>query len=441
MLPTGMGIEAGELNASPILIGFERFATVAFLVSFAPPLQSKRISQNVSSKERLPTLPTAKQLIDISSIIKQSEPDLILEKPLSNPAREIDVVVIGGGQSALATAYFLRRAEIDYVVLDEQPAAGGAWRHAWDSLHLFSPAQWSSLPGWMMPATTDAYPPRDHVVRYLAEYEKRYWIPAQRPVRVTSVSSNDSRLLVTTDTGTWLAKAVVSATGTWRHPFVPKHPGLADYDGLQLHSANYRNPAGLEGKRVLVIGGGNSGAQILAELSQVCHATWVTLEEPTFLPDDVDGRVLFERATERWKAHVEGRPDSVPTGGLGDIVMVPPVREARERGVLTSVRPFVRFVNDGVIWADGTHSQVDAVIWCTGFRPALAHLRPLNVENAVGKVDVAEGRSIVEPRLWMVGYGEWYGFASATLIGVMRSARSTATQIDQYLSSLTEQTS
>lgn len=208
-----MGIEAGELNASPILIGFERFATVAFLVSFAPPLQSKRISQNVSSKERLPTLPTAKQLIDISSIIKQSEPDLILEKPLSNPAREIDVVVIGGGQSALATAYFLRRAEIDYVVLDEQPAAGGAWRHAWDSLHLFSPAQWSSLPGWMMPATTDAYPPRDHVVRYLAEYEKRYWIPAQRPVRVTSVSSNDSRLLVTTDTGTWLAKAVVSATG------------------------------------------------------------------------------------------------------------------------------------------------------------------------------------------------------------------------------------
>lgn len=360
---------------------------------------------------------------------------------MSIPAREIDVVVIGGGQSALATAYFLRRAEIDYVVLDEQPAAGGAWRHGWDSLHLFSPAQWSSLPGWMMPATADEYPPRDHVIRYLAEYEKRYAIPVQRPVRVTSVASNASGLLVTTDTGTWQAKAVVSATGTWRNPFVPAYPGLTDYDGLQLHSANYRNPARLEGKRVLVVGGGNSGAQILAELSQVCHATWVTLEEPTFLPDDVDGRVLFERATERWKAHVEGRPDSVPAGGLGDIVMVPPVREARERGVLTSVRPFVRFVNDGVIWADGTHSQVDAVIWCTGFKPALEHLQSLSVVNAAGKVDVAEGRSIVEPRLWMVGYGEWCGFASATLIGVMRSARSTATQIDQYLSSLTEQTS
>lgn len=101
---------------------------------------------------------------------------------------------------------------------------------------------------------------------------------------------------------------------------------------------------------MLVVGGGNSGAQILAELSQVCHATWVTLEEPNFLPDDVDGRVLFERATERWKARVEGRPDPTPSGGLGDIVMVPPVRDARERGVLRSVRPFSRFESDCVVW-------------------------------------------------------------------------------------------
>lgn len=354
-------------------------------------------------------------------------------------ANKIDVAIIGGGQSALAVAYFLRRAGIGYVVLDDQPAPGGAWQHTWDSLHLFSPAQWSSLPGWLMPATSGQYPSRDHVIRYLTEYEKRYEISVQRPLHVTCVSRRGNGLLVSTDHGEWLANAVVSATGTWGRPYIPEYPGRADFGGEQVHSAYYRNPETFRDRRVLVVGGGNSGAQILAELSQVCHVTWVTLEAPTFLPDDVDGRVLFERATERWKAKVEGRPDPVPPGGLGDIVMVPPVREARDRGVLKSVRPFVRFMNDGVVWADGTRSQVDAVIWCTGFRPALEHLRPLNVVNAAGRVDVVEGRSVVEPGLWLVGYGEWCGFASATLIGVMRSARSAVAQIKDYLSSSKEQ--
>ncbi|MFM0656032.1 ArsO family NAD(P)H-dependent flavin-containing monooxygenase [Paraburkholderia sediminicola] len=355
-------------------------------------------------------------------------------------ADQIDVAIIGGGQSALAVAYFLRRAGIGYVVFDNQPAPGGAWQYAWDSLHLFSPAQWSSLPGWLMPATSESYPSRAHVMRYLTEYEKRYEIPVQRPVQVTSMSHRENGLLLSTDRGEWLAKAVVSATGTWGHPYIPEYPGRRDFDGEQVHSAHYRNPDAFRGKRVLVVGGGNSGAQILAELSQVCHVTWVTLEEPTFLPDDVDGRVLFERATERWKAHSAGHKDPAPAGGLGDIVMVPPVREARERGVLKSVRPFAYFVNDGVVWADGTHLPVDAVIWCTGFRPALAHLQALNVINAADRVDVVEGRSVVESRLWLVGYGEWCGFASATLIGVMRSARSAAAQIKEYLSSFEEQT-
>lgn len=360
--------------------------------------------------------------------------------PVSNNSASIstDVVIIGGGQSALATAYFLRRAGINYAVVDDQPAPGGAWQHTRDSLHLFSPAQWSSLPGWLMPGASEQYPSRDHVVRYLTEYEKRYEIPVHRPVEVTTVARHDAGLLVSTDRGDWLAKAVVSATGTWGHPYIPDYPGQGSFEDEQLHSAHYRNPDAFHAKDVLIVGGGNSGAQILAELSQVCSATWVTLEEPTFLPDDVDGRVLFERATERWKARSEGRPDPVPTGGLGDVVMVPPVRAARERGVLCSVRPFSHFTVDGVAWKDGTHSHVDAVVWCTGFRPALEHLRSLHVLNDSGRVDVVEGRAVLEPRLWLVGYGEWCGFASATLIGVMRSARLAATQINQYLNSLEE---
>ncbi|WP_133645607.1 ArsO family NAD(P)H-dependent flavin-containing monooxygenase [Paraburkholderia flava] len=363
-------------------------------------------------------------------------------QPLDSP-HTTDVVVIGGGQSALATAYFLRRAQLDYVLLDDQPSPGGAWQHAWDSLHLFSPAQWSSLPGWPMPHTDELYPSRDHVIRYLTDYEQRYRIPVVRPVHVSGVTREASEGHTLAVTGEhagkrvqWHAKAVISATGTWRAPFVPDYPGRAQFTGTQLHSAHYRhdnNPVALHGKRVLIVGGGNSAAQILAELSSVCDATWVTLDEPTFLPDDVDGRVLFEWATERWKAHVAGLPDPSPRGGLGDIVMVPPVRAARERGELHAVRPFERFVADGVVWRDGTHSAVDVVIWCTGFRPALDPLRSLGIVNDAGRVHVVDNRAVSEPALWLVGYGEWCGFASATLIGVMRSARSVAAQVAQYI--------
>jgi hypothetical protein len=183
---------------------------------------------------------------------------------------------------------------------------------------------------------------------------------------------------------------------------------------------------------VLVVGGGNSGAQILAEISQVADASWVTLAEPTFLPDHVDGRYLFYQATVRYRAQQEGRPLPEPAS-LGDVVMVPPVREARDRGVLHSLRPFERFTAEGVVWPDGREETIDAVIWCTGFRPALDHLRPLDVVEADGRVRLNGNRSVREPRLWLVGYGNWTGFASATLIGVGRSARAVVAEIETAL--------
>lgn len=342
------------------------------------------------------------------------------------------VVVIGGGQSGLATGYFLRRASLDFTILDAADAPGGAWQRGWDSLRLFSPAQWSSLPGWLMPPVPDAYPDRNHVIAYLAAYEERYRLPVRRPVRVETVERAGDRLLVRTSHGNWAAAAVVSATGTWSKPFIPDYPGARDFRGRQLHSAFYRSPAEFAGQRVLVVGGGNSGAQILAELTKMAEVTWVTPIPPIFLPDEVDGRVLFERATARWKARQEGREPDLPQGGLGDVVMVPSVREARGRGVLHSVRPFARFEAEGVIWPDGRQSRVDVVIWCTGFRPALDHLAPLGVLEPDGRVAVQDsGRSIREPRLWLVGYGDWTGTASATLAGVTRAARVVAREIQE----------
>ncbi|WP_325917851.1 ArsO family NAD(P)H-dependent flavin-containing monooxygenase [Pseudomonas frederiksbergensis] len=346
-----------------------------------------------------------------------------------------DVVIIGGGQAGLAVAYFLRRTPLSFVILDAQEEPGGAWRHGWNSLRLFSPATWSSIPGWMMPPAQEGYPSRDHVVDYLKRYEQRYQFPVVRPVQVTRVERTETGLRVHAPDRQWNARVVVSATGTWSNPYIPDYPGAAMFTAQQVHSADYVEATPFAGKKVLVVGGGNSGAQILAEVSKVAEATWVTPTEPLFLPDDVDGRVLFERATERLKAQQEGRTIEQPVGGLGDIVMVPPVVEARERDVLRAVRPFTCFTRNGVVWPDGHESAVDVVIWCTGFKPALGHLDTLGVINDEGRVDVQGTRSVREPRLWLVGYGEWTGSASATLIGVTRTARSTASEIAAFLGS------
>lgn len=344
----------------------------------------------------------------------------------------VDVVVVGAGQAGLAVGYHLRRTGLSFVILDDQAGPGGAWRHGWDSLRLFSPARFSSLPGVLMDGGPDYYPSRDETLAYLAAYEARYSLPVERPVHVEAVERGgapDGRLVVRTDRGEWRARAVVSATGSWSRPFVPDVPGLEVFEGEQVHSAAYRSPEPYRGRRVLVVGGGNSGAQVLAEVSAVAaHAAWATLSEPSFLPDDVDGRVLFDAATAVYRAKQEGR-DVPPPRSLGDVVAVPPVREARDRGALVSRGPLAALGPDGAVWADRKREPFDAVIWCTGFRPALESVLPLGVVEADGRVRVEGTRSVLEPRLWLVGYGEWTGFASATLVGVGRSARATAVEV------------
>ena len=355
-----------------------------------------------------------------------------------------DVIVVGGGQAALALGFYLRRPGLDYVIMDDQISAGGAWRRGWKSLRAFSPAQWSSLPGWLMPRPGDGndYPSRNDVVQYLKDYESRYALNIVRDERVLSVERNESEshpLRLKTSSVDWITKAIISATGG--EPFIPNVPGRSEFRGLQLHSLEYSSAAAFKGKRVVVVGGGNSGAQIMAELTEpdsgVAHATWATLKPPLFLPDEIDGRYLFGQATERYRAEKEGRPPEAPRS-LGDVVMVQPVRAARDRGTLITVSMFERLDSSGAYWSDGIHTAEDVIIWATGFRPALSYLKNLGVITGKGRVEVsgaADTRSVSEPRLWLVGYGNWTGYASATLIGVGRSARATVQEVQETLES------
>jgi putative flavoprotein involved in K+ transport len=344
------------------------------------------------------------------------------------------VVVIGGGQAGLAAGYHLRRLGLDFVILDAQAEPGGAWQHTWGSLHLFSPAPYSSLPGRLMPPQAgEEYPDAAHVVAYLREYEKRYELPVQRPVRVLGVHRDGELLRVETDSGTWPARSVISATGTWWRPFLPAITGSRDFEGRQLHTVEYRHPQDFTGRRVIVVGGGNSGAQIAADLAYDTELTWVTPRPPRFLADDIDGRALFDAATARRRALDEGRTDTGGVASLGDIVAVPPVREARDRGLLKASPMFTRLFPGGVEWSDGTRAEADAIIWCTGFRPALSHLAPLQLRGRRGHIATAGTRALEEPRLHLLGYGDWTGPASATLIGVGRPAREAAREIADLL--------
>jgi putative flavoprotein involved in K+ transport len=346
-----------------------------------------------------------------------------------------DVVVVGGGQSGLAAGYHLRRLGVDFAVLDAQSTPGGAWQHTWDSLRLFSPAAYSSLPGRLMPAQPgETYPDAGHVLEYLADYEKRYELPVRHGVQVRAVHRDGVFLRVETDAGAWWCRAVVSATGTWSRPFLPAVPGRGVFAGRQLHTTDYRRPADFAGQRVIVVGGGNSGAQIAADLAlDGVRLTWVTRRPPRYLADDIDGRVLFDVATARRRALDEGRTDSGGVASLGDIVAVPPVRAARDAGLFEARPPFTRLTPTGAEWADGTRAEADTVIWCTGFRPALSHLAPLGLRGPRGRIATEGTRAVDEPRLHLLGYGDWTGPASATLIGVGRPARDAAREIARLL--------
>ncbi|HVG44634.1 MAG TPA: FAD-dependent oxidoreductase, partial [Longimicrobium sp.] len=159
---------------------------------------------------------------------------------MEDESRDFDVVVIGGGQAGLAVGYYLRRTALRWTILDAQDGPGGAWPRACRSLRLFSPARFSSLPGWMMPGG-DGYPTRDETIDYLAQYEARYGLAVHRPVRVTAVRREGGGFRVESDAGEWRARAVVSATGTWAAPYVPEVPGLASFRGVQLHSSRYES--------------------------------------------------------------------------------------------------------------------------------------------------------------------------------------------------------
>ncbi|AZQ61685.1 NAD(P)/FAD-dependent oxidoreductase [Flammeovirga pectinis] len=345
-----------------------------------------------------------------------------------------DVIIIGSGQAGLSVAYFLNKHNLDYLILDNNTKAGGSWLKVWDSLKLFSPGIYSSLSGWMIRPPKEEYPNKNEFITYMSNYEKRYDFPIKRPVNVTSVTHDGEYYHIETDGEKYISRTVIGSTGTAANPKIPKFEGVENFKGEQLHSINYRNPKQLKGKKVLIIGGGNSGAQIVSELSKTNKVQWATFTPLTFLPDDVDGRYLFNNATQKYRSLLKGELKKEEYS-LADIVMIDSVKNARARGVLHARRSTFTFKSDGVVWEDGTSETFDAVIWCTGFKANLSFLSDLNiVENGEVKTNGTRVENL--KGLWLVGYGNWTGFASATIYGVGKTAKNTVEEVIEYLINL-----
>ncbi|MDZ7720862.1 MAG: ArsO family NAD(P)H-dependent flavin-containing monooxygenase [Balneolaceae bacterium] len=339
-----------------------------------------------------------------------------------------DTIIIGGGQAGLSVAYFLRRSDLEYLILDDHKEAGGSWLETWDSLKLFSPSEYSSLPGWQMPKSENEYPTKNEFIDYLKAYQERYDFPVQRNTYVSRVEKENGLFKIETSEGDLCTKTLVSATGTAKNPFIPDYPNRNDFKGMQIHSVTYRNPNDFKGKKVLVVGGGNSGAQILAEVSKVAKTKWVTKEPPEFLPEEIDGRYLFKQANARYlKNDTQTYKQEV---SLSNIVQVESVKDGLKRDIYDAVRPFDSFYENGVVWQNGEKEGLDAVIWCTGFRPNIHHLQPINIMES-NHIKTENTRSLKEPNLWLVGYGNWTGFASATIYGVGKTARATVKEIKE----------
>lgn len=335
---------------------------------------------------------------------------------------QLDVVVIGGGQSGLAAAGALVREGLRPVVLEASDRPVGSWPRYYDSLTLFSPARFSSLPGLPFGGDGDRYPRRDEVVDYLSRYADRLGVEVRTRTRVVGVERDGDGFRVTTADGRSVGAAgVVAATGAFGNPLLPALPGQESFSGDVVHAADYRGPEPYAGKRIVVVGAGNTAVQVGCELAEVAEVTLASRNPVRFLARIREGRDVhhwltstgFDQLPPAWLIHYAG----------GTLVL----DGGHYRKALESRRParramFAALEGEAVVWADGTREKADTVLLATGYRPGLGYLEPLGALDADGMPLHSGGLSLTHPGLVYLGLEFQRSFASNTLRGVGRDA-------------------
>ncbi|MFJ4099844.1 flavin-containing monooxygenase [Amycolatopsis japonica] len=333
-----------------------------------------------------------------------------------------DAIIVGGGQAGLAAAHALRSRGLRPVILEAGAEPVGSWPRYYDSLTLFSPARYSSLPGLAFPGDPERYPHRDDVVDYLRRYASYLDTDIRTGYHVDAVTHDDGVFTVHTAGETALtAPILVAASGGFSQPFRPELPGMDTFTGILLHSSEYRGPGSFSGQRVIVVGAGNSAVQIATELAGHAHVTLANRAPVKFAPQRP-----FGKDVHFWSAAVGF--DHLP---IGHLLKSPPTTAVNDPGSYKAAihngkpdqrRMFTTIDGDTVQWPDGTREPVDTILLATGFRPGLSYLDTLGALAPDGRPLHDRGLSTTHPGLGYVGL-EWQrSFASATLRGVGRDA-------------------
>lgn len=345
-----------------------------------------------------------------------------------------ETVIVGGGQAGLATGYHLAKRDRPFAILDASERIGDAWRSRWDSLRLISPARYSGLPGWPLPAPPRAFATKDEMADYLEAYAARFDLPVRSGVSVDSVSRNGSCYLLGSGDLRFEADNVVLASGGYQKPRVPNFASELDRSIVQLDSTQYRNPSQLQEGGVLVVGAGNSGAEIALEVSKR-HPTWLSGRDVGQTPVRHGGAldrlftplfwfVISRVLTTRTFVGRKVRPKA-----LGAAAPLEPVRRKDLAAAGIERVPRTSGVRAGLPeLEDGRVLDVANVIWCTGFATDFAWIDLPAFDRNGGP---AHDRGVVEdePGLYFVGQFFQYAFVSSLIGGVGRDAEYIAEHI------------
>jgi putative flavoprotein involved in K+ transport len=347
-----------------------------------------------------------------------------------------ETVVIGGGQAGLAAGYHLKRRELPFVILDANERVGDAWRKRWDSLRLFTPAKYDGLPGMRFPARRWSFPTKDEMGDYLAAYAERFELPVRTGVGVDRVSRIGDRYVLESGDRRFEAEHVIVASGAHRAPKVPGFAAQLDPRLVQLHSSEYRNPSQLRAGDVLVVGVGNSGAEIAFELSRT-HATWQAGKESGEIPvrhGSVPARfVLPVVRFLGYRVLTVKTPIGRKVGPKLASRAAPLIRVKSNDLAAAGVERVARVVGvrDGLpLLEDGRVLDVANVVWCTGFRPDFSWI-DLPVFGEDGQPVHDRGVVPSAPGLYFIGLIFQYAFASDVLPGVGRDAEYIAKHVAQ----------
>jgi putative flavoprotein involved in K+ transport len=346
----------------------------------------------------------------------------------------VETVIIGGGQAGLTAAYHLAKHDRSFVILDANERIGDAWRKRWDSLRLFTPACFSGLPGWPFPAPAWSFPTKDELADYLEAYAARFELPVRTGVSVERLSKVDGRFVVSAGELRFEAENIVVATGAHQIPKVPAFAGQLDPRIVQLHSCEYRGPSQLQDGEVLLVGAGNSGAEIAAELSRT-HRCWLAGPKTGEIPvrhGSVWARFGFRvfRFIGHHVLKVDtriGRKLGPKLSSKGDPLIRTKLKDLVAAGVERV--PRVKGVRDGLpVLEDERMLDVANVVWCTGFRTDFGWI-DLPVFGDDGQPLHYRGVVESEPGLYFLGLVFLYSFSSDVLPNRGRDAEYIAKRI------------